>query len=259
MFEPENELERLLMRAARESSPREAFERALIDAQVITALFGETPETPLTMPSTTIIPEGTILHARGVERNGRSFIPFFSAPGRIWAMTRDSHVAAPDTVRELFQRHPGAYFILNPGSDYGKEFLPQDVTSLLAGNFGAPASGPRIETSTEVLIGSPADYPHDFVKKLKGACETLPEVAQASLSWAQFGAQPPNLLLEFVCSGPREAVMAKLDPLINAARPPERIVDVAIRGDVGDVLSKGIVEPFYVKKRAGFLNWFTGR
>ena len=41
----------------------------------------------------------------------------------------------PERTRDLFARYPGAPFVLNPGSDYGKDFTPGEVQRLLAGEF----------------------------------------------------------------------------------------------------------------------------
>ena len=41
MFEPENDIERLLMRASAEPAERPAFARALMDAQIVLVLVPE--------------------------------------------------------------------------------------------------------------------------------------------------------------------------------------------------------------------------
>ncbi|MBL8587066.1 MAG: SseB family protein, partial [Methylobacteriaceae bacterium] len=222
MFEPENELERLLVRAAADVAARPAFERALVDGQAIVALFGETPDAIVFDEATKTVPAGTTLHLRTIQREGRDFVPFFSAPSRVWAMTRDSHVAAPDAVRAIFARHSGAAFILNPGSAYGKEFMPHEITALLEGRFGEPAAVPRIETATRALIGTPKDYPDEFVAAMKKACATIPGIERAALAWAAFGDRPPCLLLECLSSASREATMASLGPHVEANRPENR-------------------------------------
>ena len=40
-------------------------------------------------------------------------------------------VAVPERTRDLFARYPGAPFVLNPGSDYGKDYTPGEVARLL--------------------------------------------------------------------------------------------------------------------------------
>ena len=70
MFEPENDIERLLMRASTQPSERPAFARAIMDAKVFVVLVPDRPVVPEPDGSTTI-PEGTQLSAPTATR-GRS-------------------------------------------------------------------------------------------------------------------------------------------------------------------------------------------
>src|SRR5215472_17818245 len=73
MFEPENEIERLLVRAAFEPSARAAFTRALMDAQVFLLLVPDGPIEPQADGGFKV-PEGTTLNlpsaTRGVDNLG---------------------------------------------------------------------------------------------------------------------------------------------------------------------------------------------
>ena len=72
MFEPENELERLLVSAAEDDAAHPAFARALIDAECFMALFNATPGAPIMAPGSSVISEGTRLVVNNVEREGRN-------------------------------------------------------------------------------------------------------------------------------------------------------------------------------------------
>ena len=41
----------------------------------------------------------------------------------------------PARTRDLFARYPGAPFVLNPGSDYGKDYTPGEVARIAGGRF----------------------------------------------------------------------------------------------------------------------------
>jgi hypothetical protein len=137
-FTPQNDLEVELVRAAHEPHLRPAFMRELPDREVYLALLladGARVETGA--DGRAIIPEGVRLELGPAERDREPAVPFFSAPVRAQAFFRQDHVIAPDKVRDLLARHPGARFVLNPGSDYALDLDPTDVAALLRGDFTA--------------------------------------------------------------------------------------------------------------------------
>src|SRR3954471_23124267 len=76
MFEPENDIERLLMRASTQPSERPGFARALLDAQVFVLLVPDRPIVPGPNGSTTIA-EGTKLSLPSAVRGEQNLVPFF--------------------------------------------------------------------------------------------------------------------------------------------------------------------------------------
>ena len=166
MFEPENDIERLLMRASAEPAERPAFARALMDAQIVLVLV---PDGPITSgpDGNAVIPEGTKMTLPSAVRGEERLIPFFTARSRAQAWYRNDHVAVPEQVRDLFARYPGAPFVLNPGSDYGKEFTPGEVARMLAGDFDL--SGPQAITTTapqQIMLAHPKEIPTALIEAL---------------------------------------------------------------------------------------------
>lgn len=165
MFEPENDTERLLMRAAVEPAERPGFARALIDAEIFVVLVPDRPIVP-GPDGKTVIAEGTKLSLPSAMRGEERLVPFFTSPSRVRAWFTGDHIVAPDRTRDLFGRYPDAPFLLNPGSDYGKEFTPAEIKRLLAGEFD---DGPRTivtEEATEVLLGHPKEIPAALIAAL---------------------------------------------------------------------------------------------
>jgi hypothetical protein len=137
-FSPLNDLEIELVRAAHEPHLRTAFMRELLDREVYLALLladGARVETGA--DGRAIIPEGVRLELGAARRRDRDAIPFFSAPSRAQTYVRQDHVIAPERVRALLARHPGAAFVLNPGSDYALDLDAEDAAALLRGDFTA--------------------------------------------------------------------------------------------------------------------------
>ena len=100
MFEPENDIERLLMRASAEPAERPAFARALMDAQIFLVMIaGGTPIGPPDADGKVIIPEGATLTLPSAVRGEEKLIPFFTAPSRARTWFRGDHIIGPDRTR----------------------------------------------------------------------------------------------------------------------------------------------------------------
>ena len=176
MFESENDIERLLMRASAESAERPGFARALIDAQIFVVLVSNGGPIVPGPDGKVVIPEGTKLTLPNAMRGEERLIPFFTAPSRARAWFKDDHIVAPDRTRDLFERYPDVPFLLNPGSDYGKEFTSGEVKRLLAGQFDDGPQTIVTEKSQQVLLGHPSEIPVALIEALSrelGAVQTV--------------------------------------------------------------------------------------
>jgi hypothetical protein len=176
MFEPENDIERLLMRASAEPAERPGFARVLIDAQIFVVLVSDGGPIVPGPDGKVVIPEGTKLTLPNAMRGEERLIPFFTAPSRARAWFKDDHIVAPDRTRDLFERYPDVPFLLNPGSDYGKEFTSGEVKRLLAGQFDDGPQTIVTEKSQQVLLGHPSEIPVALIEALSrelGAVQTV--------------------------------------------------------------------------------------
>ena len=154
------------MRASAEPAERPAFARALMDAQIVLVLV---PDGPITSgpDGNAVIPEGTKMTLPSAVRGEERLIPFFTARSRAQTWYRNDHVAVPEQVRDLFARYPGAPFVLNPGSDFGKDFTPGEVARMLAGDFDL--SGPQAITTTapqQIMLAHPKEIPTVLIEAL---------------------------------------------------------------------------------------------
>ena len=189
MFEPENDIERLLMRASADPAERPAFARALMDAQIVLVLV---PDGPIASgpDGNAVIPEGTRMTLPSAVRGEERLIPFFTSRSRAQAWYCNDHVAVPERVRDLFARYPGAPFVLNPGSDYGKEFTPGEVARMLAGDF--ELSGPQAVTTQapqQVMLAHPSEIPTALIEALAHELAAVASVRGAWLMLAMRGGE----------------------------------------------------------------------
>jgi hypothetical protein len=183
MFEPENEIERLLVRAASEPSARAAFTRALMDAQIYLVLV---PDGPVEQQAdgNVKIPEGTNLTLPSASRGSVKLLPFFSSPSRARTWFKGEYVVAPDRTRDLFARYVDALFVLNPASDYGKEFTSDEVKRLLSGHFDDGPATEVIQKAEQVLLSHPDKVPTKLVAALGRELGALKSVRGAWLMQA---------------------------------------------------------------------------
>ena len=136
-FTPQNELEVELVRAAHEPGFRDAFLRELIGAEIYLALLPATGEIQVGPNGQAIVAPDVRLEIEPVQQGGKTLLPVFSAPIRAQAQYQADHFIATDKLRDLFVRHPGTEFVLNPGSDYGLVLLRSDVEAMLRGDLTA--------------------------------------------------------------------------------------------------------------------------
>ena len=183
MFEPENDIERLLMRASTLPSERPGFARALMDAQVFVVLVPDRPIVPGPDGNTSIA-EGTKLSLPSVVRGEEKLIPFFTAPSRARAWYTGDHVVAPERTRDLFGRYPDTPFVLNPGSDYGKDFTAPEVKRMLAGQFEQGPQTIITQAPEQILLAHPKQIPTALIEALAREFAGLDSVRGAWLMLA---------------------------------------------------------------------------
>src|SRR5581483_7198495 len=188
MFEPENEIERLLVRAAPEPSARAAFTKALMDAQIFLVLV---PDGPVQQqPDGSVkVPEGTKLALPSASRGAVKLLPFFTSPLRARTWFKGAYIVVPDRTRELFARYVDALFVLNPASDYGKEFTSDEVKRLLSGHFDDGPATEVIQKQDQVLLSHPEKVPTRLIAALGRELGALKSVRGAWLMQAMRAGQ----------------------------------------------------------------------
>jgi hypothetical protein len=254
MFEPENDIERALMRASQEVGERAAFARALMDAQIFVVLTAEGGSIVPGPNGTATVTEGATLKVESAQRGEEKLIAFFTSPARARAWFAGDHIAAPETMRGLFNRFPDAAYVLNPGADYGKEFTPAEVKRLLAGQFD---DGPQTEVLTapqQVLLAHPKERPQALIDTLGRELSALKGVGGAWLMLAmRAGQADQSWMLGVEHSGDWNDVRAAIGRAVAGDVLGGRMLDATPLSDspFAETLRTGI--PLIAAKR-GFLS-----
>jgi hypothetical protein len=253
MFEPENDIEHLLIRASAEPAERPRFARALIGAQIFVVLVSDGGPIAAGPDGNAIIPVGAKLTLPRAMRGEEELIPFFTAPSRARIWFKGEHIVAPDRTRDLFNRYPDTPFVLNPGSDYGKDFTPGEIKRLLAGQF---EDGPQTVTITApepILLGHPKEVPTAVIEALKRELGGVKSIRGAWLMLASRAGQPEqSWMLGVDDAGPWHEVQAAIGRALAGDVLKGRMLDaLPLEGNsLASTLRTGI--PLIAAKR-GFL------
>jgi hypothetical protein len=219
MFEPENDIERLLMRASAEPAERPGFARAIIDAEIFVVLVSDGGPIVPGPDGQVTIPAGTKLTLPTAMRGEERLIPFFTAPSRARIWFKGDHIVAPDRTRDLFGRYPDTPFLLNPGSDYGKEFTPGEIKRLLAGQFDDGSQTIVTDKSQQVMLGHPKEVPTALIEALK---REFSEVRSIRGAW---------LMLAMLAGNTEQSWMLGVDHT-GAWQDVQDAISRAIAGDI---------------------------
>lgn len=193
----EKQLEELLVKASLEPSFRPLFLDQLLQADIY--CIGVTDQ-PSGHENKQILEEGSqlrLMHFQSEE--GEPYLPFFLSLESLQKGIDEQQSYLRIPAKSFFEMTLGASLVLNPFSEYGKEFLPQEIEVILQGGYGSKIESYEYQEETEVLLGQPAEYPHEMVKQLCIFLQTKPEVKSAYLAQMhdQKRDKEPTLLIGF--------------------------------------------------------------
>ncbi|MBM1144443.1 enhanced serine sensitivity protein SseB C-terminal domain-containing protein [Alcanivorax sp. ZXX171] len=247
---PDSPLFESLKRAADDPAARPEFYRRLLAAEVFVIGHGDGPgEGRSTVPAGAHL---SIQHWQNAE--GESVIPFFTDLEALQRAIDEekSYLGLP--ARSLFEMTAGTRLVLNPRSDYGKEFHPEEIRSLLDNGSNQTPQTRRAEADTDVLLGQPSDYPTAMVEALQRLLPGYPEVEAAYLCLMQEGGDAPrqSLLVGLRGDGLVRARHAAGSVIADTA-PEGRAVDlIEIAGDAEEGGVAGYLRdettPFYQRR-----------
>lgn len=255
MFEPENDLEHSLMKAATDPTHRPQFYRDVLTSEVYLVHAGDEP---LDIEDG-VLQEGTYLQLQPLEHNGQEWLPIFSSLSRLQEVLQSEATYLQLSARAFFEITRGANVILNPGLDYGKEFTAPEIERMLDGSIFHAGRGYTVEKETQVLIGQPAVYPTELANALSRLFARYKSVRAAYLAhfFNPERDDRPHTLIGIDADEDWEAIVGDAGMVARAVLPQDEVVDfLRVSPDESGVSQYMLQEtkPFY--KRPVFQRWF---
>ncbi|NUO65659.1 MAG: hypothetical protein HOQ11_05135 [Gemmatimonadaceae bacterium] len=255
-FDPQNHLERSLMRAAKDPAARPQFYRDLAESDFYIVQHDAPPRDGA---SQTTLEEGTTLQIAPLEIEGKEHLPVFSSLPRLEAVVDRQVGYIAINALEFMKITRGAELVLNPGSEYGKIFTAAEIAGILDG--GAGGGSYVTQRETRVMLGKPARYPQELADALTRFFERRKEVRRA---WIAMFHNPdrdekPHTLVAVDASDadwPRLA--ADIGIVAQGVAIPDPPVDVIAVGNGGSFDGYFLKEaaPFYGQPRKKILGLF---
>ncbi|MDA8621999.1 enhanced serine sensitivity protein SseB C-terminal domain-containing protein [Psychrosphaera sp.] len=222
----ENKLEELLRLAADEPAHRPEFCSVLLQSTVF--VLGDTGEIPTESGEVDLLAGSKINIQNWEKQDGSPVIPFFTSLDVLSKAldSEQSYLELP--VRSLFEMTMGSVLFLNPKSDYGKEFVPQEVEQLLNNGISQTASQRVVEKETTVLLGQPSNYPTEMIDSLTQLFVKHKQVKKAYVALMHDKSidEKPQLLIGVQGDGDLELAIREAGYVAGDTAPKGEAVDL---------------------------------
>ncbi len=175
MHEDHNRLETLLRLSHSDPGHRPAFYRVLLESRVYVIGSGQGASTE---------GEQRVALQQWETPDGQAVIPFFTSLEVLRESIEDEEQVLGLSGRELFGLVGSMALYLNPRSEHGQSFTPEEVHSLLTRQLPlAPVAGEHIlATGRDIIVSAPKQYPAELVSALTTLFAGMSDVRTAYLA-----------------------------------------------------------------------------
>jgi hypothetical protein len=241
-FISENDLERALVKAAREPAAAPDFYRLLLASELF--VMGSVEGREGTTNQFTLEPGGKLNLVTGMK-NGDVFLPIFSSLARMQEYANKECKYLRIAGHALLDLTRGPTVILNPASEYGKELTPEQVAQLL----DPPVSRGQPRT----IIGE-TEYPMALVETLTTIFAAHPNVEAAWMIQVSFADTPgPHPLVGIETSGDWALLMHTIEEAASTSIPGMVFDLQRIDRQRPNSLTEALLQvpPFYQRRSRG--------
>ncbi len=180
-FIVQNELERLLVQATTDIGAYPAFYRAFLDSTML--VIGNVPSAQVDSSGLGVAKVEDVQSVVQMrDSQGNFVIPVFSSFPRLQETQAGRVTCLQLKGRELLEllgtEKP---LVLNPASQYSKEFTPRELVALQDGTMFKDPEHQTYAPDAKVQPGLPAGYPEELVDALKSLFARYPDITRAYL------------------------------------------------------------------------------
>ncbi len=197
------------------------------------------------------------------KEDGTTVIPFFTSLEALQQAVEDEQAFVVMPARTLFEMTLGETLFLNAKLPTGKEFMPREISLILA-EEGSPLSTQEVlEGGESLILSEVAEPPSQMIDSLTTLFKTIKPVKRAFLCAIKEHADAqPNLLIGIEADGEDGEIEEIIHAAGNVATdtlPGDEPIDICQvrKGEQG--ISHFITEhiaPFYERRWGGFLRDF---
>lgn len=195
MLLPANPLEKALHNAAIDDKKVVDFYLVLMESRVF--ILGK-PAREITDSNFTLTEDDELMINHWESDEDKSpVIPFFTSLQTLQKVIPEDEPYLEVPAEALFRMTLGVPMVLNPNTDYGMEFSPEDIVSLLgSGNVDADLSELIDSEDGEIDDGTYLDtlteLPETLSRRMREVFAEYPEIAEAYLAVIHEPALDPN-------------------------------------------------------------------
>ena len=252
MLLPVNDLEKALHKAAADHSQAPAFYEELMESKIF--VLGK-PESENNGEFILEEEQAVIIQHWERETDQSPVVPFFTSLQMLQQAIETDEPFLELTTIDLFQLTMGAPLVLNPNSEFGMEFEPEDVAVLLDADLMVNSQH-VLDEQTEVLLGVAENVSETFISVLTEFFSRHPGVKAAYLGTIQIPEDDDkeHLMVGIQGNGPFNKIIDTVIQKISLLEDDmmyETVDFYVIDQDDPDI-SEFMVEnitPFYVAKK----------
>lgn len=176
----ENELEKDLRLVATGNGTAAEFYQTLLRSEIF--VLGDLGNNAEHHVSTVLKAESPLNIQSWTKDDGTEVIPFFTSLAAVQKFLKSENTYVAISAANLFEITLGAHLVLNPKSDYSRDFSPHEVSLLIGRPDGSSVTKHVVEEKIPVSIGQPAQYPQDLVDALINVLPLHEDVSCAFLA-----------------------------------------------------------------------------
>lgn len=184
------------------------------------------------------------------RQDGTLAIPFFSSLEKLkkTVKKKQSYLALP--ARSLFEMTAGDRLVLNPLSDYSKEFCPEEIKNLLETGVSHELSEQVLDVETDLILSQPEPQPYEMLDSLKKMFREHQGVKRAFIAFAKDQKNEANSqhLLCVDIEGDAEKVYRSVGAVVGDVAPGRMPVSLYRLSDEDSPLNHYFstnAQPFY--------------